>query len=80
MNKFWEWMDEKGYCVNKYIIDRIWINSTDYIEVKFTNQTLVGPMLEYLAYKNITFTTIVDGKFSITDYYNQLVEIINERV
>lgn len=48
MNKFWEWMDKNGYCVEENIYDRVWEGSTLMNETKFTVQMILGYMIEYL--------------------------------
>ena len=70
MNKFWQWMEEKGYCLEINVKDRIWISSTDYEEIEFTEQMLIGYMIEYLTKEQKRY--VLKTNVSINENYLRL--------
>ena len=77
MDEFWEWMKENDYCLEKNIVHRIWISSTYYEEIKFTEPMLIGYMIEYLLLNNKKI--ILDVHTNINDLYNYIQKEIKEK-
>ncbi len=78
MNKFWKWIEDKGY--GKNYIDGFSIDRAAYWEDEdIPKQMLIGYMFEYLIerYEGIADVDLAIGD-SIEDFYNSLKENILE--
>lgn len=75
MNKFWQWMEDKGYGKNKTLINRKadWQMS----KVHLTKQMLIGYMIEFLS-KELNVVSIYPGTLDIIKLSNTLEKEIGK--
>jgi hypothetical protein len=81
MDKFWEWMNEKGYAYDDGENEDLYIIGSqpeeDMVPIFPNNQMLIGYMIEYCIENNIRFEVSSNYHKSIDKAYNYLLRKIS---
>jgi hypothetical protein len=59
MNKFWEWMEKKGYCNDRGF--SFWVSNVDGTKYHYPVGQIIGYVIEYIKDQNIYIPLDLNG-------------------